>query len=65
VASSLNIEDFLDPCDNFMGTGIGGLIKVNHTIFEILFKSSFEWSGSCGDRCIVCGENIHFVIVFE
>ena len=32
-----DIKDFLDPGDNLMRAGIGWLIKVDHSVLEIIF----------------------------
>jgi ABC-type cobalamin transport system permease subunit len=65
VASLFNVENLLDPRDDFMGTGIGGLIQVDDTVFQVLFERPLERSGSSGNGGIVSGEDIHLVIIFE
>lgn len=65
VSCPLDVEDFLDPWDNFMGAGIGRFIKIDNTILKILFKRSFKWCGSCRDGSIVSGQYIHLMIVLE
>jgi hypothetical protein len=42
----LNSEDSLNPRNNFMRARIGGLIKVDNTIFQILLEATLERSGS-------------------
>ena len=60
-----NIQDSLDPGNNFMGARIGWLIHIDNTIFKIVLKWSFEWGGSCGNRGVVVGEDIHLVVILQ
>jgi hypothetical protein len=65
VSGLLNSENFLDPRDDFMGTGVRGFVKIDDSVFEILLEGSFEGSGSCGDGRVVGGEDIHEMVVAE
>ena len=65
MSGLLNIQDFLDPRDDLMGAWVGRFIKIDDTIFEIIFDGSFEGGGSGWDGSVVIGAYIHFVIVFE
>ena len=38
---------------------------IDNTIFKIVLERSFEWGGSCGDRGVMVGENIHLVVILQ
>jgi hypothetical protein len=63
VSGFFDVENLLDPGDDLVGAGIGGLIKVDHSVLEIIFQRALEWGGSCGDRGVVGRKDIHFVII--
>jgi hypothetical protein len=38
-----------------MGAGIGGLVEVDDTVFQVLDKWPFEWGGAGGDGSVMFG----------
>lgn len=65
VAGLLNIQDLLDPGDDFVGAGIGGLVEVDDTVLQVLLEGPLERGVSGGDGSVVSGEDIHEMVVFE
>jgi hypothetical protein len=60
-----DVEDFLDPRDNFVGAGIGGFVEVDNSILEVLLEGSLEGRVAGGNWGVVRGEHIHLMVVFE
>lgn len=48
-----------------MGAGIGWLIQVDDSVFEILFKGTLKRSGSKRNRGVMSAEDIHLIIIFQ
>lgn len=48
-----------------MGTGVGGFVEVDDSVFEILLEGPLEGGGACGDGGVVGGEDIHEMVVAE
>jgi hypothetical protein len=65
VPGLLHIEDLLDPGDDLVGAGIGGLVEVDDSVFEVFLDGPLEGGVSGGDGGVVRGEDIHEMVVFE
>jgi hypothetical protein len=65
VSGLFNIEDLLDPGDDLVGAGVGGLVHVDDSVLEVLLEGALERSVAGGDGRVVRGEHIHFVVVLQ
>ena len=65
MSGLFNIEDFLDPGDDLVGTWVGGLIQVDDAVFEVLFERAFERGGSGWNGGVVLGQDVHLVVILE
>lgn len=59
VASLLCPEDPLDPCDDLVAGGVGGLIKIDHTRANVGLQVAFMWSTSHRNGGVVSSPNKH------
>ena len=48
-----------------MGTWVGRFIQIDDSVLEILFEVPFERCRTCGYWCVMCGEDVHFMVIFE
>ena len=48
-----------------MGAGVGWLVHVDDTVFQVILEWPFEGSGAGGDGGVVVGQYVHLVIVFQ
>ena len=55
VAGLVDAEDALDPGDDFVGGGIGGLVEVDHTRGDIGLEVTTVRIAADGDGCEVGG----------
>ena len=65
VTGFFNSQDLFDPGNDFVWAGIGGFVQVDAAVLKIFLDGSFERGRSSGDRSIVVGKNVHFIVVFE
>ena len=65
VASLLALEDALDPRDNLVGGGVGGLVKVDHTILHVLVERTAEGVETILRLGEVAAADVHVSVVLE
>lgn len=65
MAGFFHSEDLLDPSDDFVGRGIGRLIKVDDTVFEVFRERSTDRGGGHWNRGVMRSSNIQLVIILQ
>lgn len=65
VASLLHLQYLLDPCYNLVRTGVGGLIEIDKTSFNVFFDVAVQRRGTMCQRCVVVGAYVKLVKVFK
>jgi hypothetical protein len=65
VASLFSSKNALDPRDDFVTGGVGGLVEVNDTRADVGLDVSLQWRAAIGDRCEVTGADEQLVVVLE
>ena len=53
VPSFLDSQDFFDPRYNFVGAGVGRLIEIDDSVFEIFFETPLKRGGAGGNGRVV------------
>lgn len=65
MAGLVDAEEALDPGDDLVGGGVGGLVEVEDAVFEILREGALEGGEAGGDGGVVAGADVEAVVVFE
>lgn len=63
MTSFLNTQDTTDPCDNFVGGGVGGLVQVDNTVTDVVVNVALQGRATVGDGGVVAGSDVEFVVV--
>lgn len=58
-------ENSLHPCDDFVGTGVGGLVEVDDTGGDVTLDVALQRRSTARDGGEVAGADKKFVIVLE
>lgn len=56
-------EQLLDPGDDFVGRGVGGLIQIHNTVLQMFFDGSSEGIRSVRDGGVVSRLDVHLVVI--
>lgn len=65
VAGLFNAEEALDPGDDLVGGGVGGLVEVEDAVSEVFGDGAFEGGVAGGQRRVVAGADVEAVVVLE
>jgi len=65
VTGLLDFEDLLDPSNDLMGRGVGGLVKVNDTVMLELLNGSLGGGESTGEGGEMASFHVQFLEVLE
>jgi hypothetical protein len=63
VASLVDLEDLLDPRDNFVGAGVGRLIKIDNSVVFKNIDRTFSGRVAAREGCEMGGLDVQFVEV--
>ncbi len=63
VASLVDSENSSDPSHNFVGGRIGRLIKINHTILDVLLQRPLQGRATSRDGGIMARAHMQLVII--
>ena len=62
MSGLFDAQHALDPCDDFVGGRVGGLVEVDHAGTDIALEVAFQGGGSMRYRCEVAGSDEYYRI---
>ena len=51
-------EDSFDPRDNFVGTGVRGLVEIDESAVDVIFHVSFQRGATAREGGVVVGAGV-------
>lgn len=58
-------KNFLDPSDDFVGGGVGGLVQIDYTVFQVFLDGTVKRGGGHRDGGVMRCSNIQLVIILD